>query len=141
MGCLLGVEGAGDRRIGVVLEELVDQGDHLVGGFAELPGVERDGQVQGVVTAAGKPDGGGDGVLAAGEGHVADQQAQEAFALARRGGRVVPQRGQVGGQGADPGALLLVERGGGGLGGGVVVLGAGEFAQAGVPVGFEGVGN
>ena len=57
------------------------------------------------------------------------------------GGRVVPECGQVGGQGADAGALLLVERGGGGLGGGVVVLGVGQLAQAGVPVGFEGVGD
>jgi hypothetical protein len=97
--------------------------------------------VQDVVAAAGKADGGGDGVLAAGEGHVADQQAQEAFALAGRGGRVVPQGGQVGGQAADAGALLLVERGSGGPGGGVVVLGVGQLAQAGVPVGFEGVGD
>jgi hypothetical protein len=50
-----------------------------------------------MVAAAGEADGGGDGVWAAGEGHVGDQEAEEAFALACWCGRVVPECGEVGG--------------------------------------------
>ncbi len=106
-----------------------------------MPGVARDGQVQDVVLAAGEADGGGDGVLAAGEGDVGDQEADEALAFARRGGRVVPEGGEVGRQGVDAGALGGIERDGRGLGGGVVVVSGGQVAQRGVPVGFEGVGD
>src|ERR1019366_2349601 len=45
------------------------------------------------------------------------------------------------GQGEDAGLLLLVERGVGVAGTGVVVAGLGEFAQPGVPVGFQGAGD
>ena len=38
----------------MVVQQLVDQLDDVVGGFAELPGVERDGQVQDVVLPPGK---------------------------------------------------------------------------------------
>jgi hypothetical protein len=74
----------------VAAEQLVDLLDHWLGGFALLPGVQWDRQVQGVVLAAGQADGGGDGVVAVGEGDVGDQQADQAFALPHRGGRVVP---------------------------------------------------
>jgi hypothetical protein len=37
-----------------------------------------------VVLAAGQADGGGDGVVAAGEGDVGDQQADQALALCAR---------------------------------------------------------
>jgi hypothetical protein len=39
------------------------------------------------------------------------------------------------------GRRFLVEDGGAGLARGVVVAGGGQFAQAGVPVGYEGVGD
>ena len=68
--------------------------------------------MQDVVLAAGEADGGDDGVLAAGEGDVGEQQADEALAFARRGGRVVPEGGEVGRQGVDAGALGGIERDG-----------------------------
>src|SRR5205814_6504957 len=126
---------------GVAAEQLVDERDCRAGGHALLPGVQRDRQVEGVVAAAGQADGGGDGVVAAGESDVGDQQADQPLAFPHRGGRVVPEGGEVGGQGADAGALLLAEDGGGGLGGGVVVLRGGQLAQPGVPGGFEGGGD
>jgi hypothetical protein len=49
--------------------------------------------------------------------------------------------GKIAGQGEDAGLLLLVERDVGVARAGVVVAGLGEFAQAGVPVGFQGVGH
>jgi len=114
-----------DLAVGVGAEQLVDEGDRGGGGLAFLPGVERDRQVQGVVLAAWQADGGGNAVPAAGEGDVGEQQPDQALAFAHWGGWVVPQGGEVRGQGADAGALLLVEHGGGCLGGGVVVLGGG----------------
>ena len=70
-----GVEVADDLGVGMGVEEPGGQPGDLVGGLAALPGVKRDGQAQDVVAAAGEADGGGDGVRAAGEGHVFDQQA------------------------------------------------------------------
>ena len=60
------VEDARDLAVGVAAEQLVDLLDHWLGGFALLPGVQRDRQVRGVVLAAGQADGGGDGIVAAG---------------------------------------------------------------------------
>ena len=44
------------------------------------------------------------------QGDVGDQQADQAFALADRGGGVFPERGEVGGERADPGLLFVGER-------------------------------
>ena len=78
----------------------------------------------------------------AGDGDVGEQQPGDALAFAGGGGGVVPDRGQVGGQLADPGFLRVGELPGVVLAGLVVgVLCFAEGAQRGVPVGFEGVGD
>ena len=79
--------------------------------------------------AAGEADLAADGAVAvAGQGDVGDQQAEQALAFPHGGGRVVPQGGEVCGQGQDAGLLVLIERGVGVAGPGVVVAGVGEFA-------------
>src|ERR1700676_2317834 len=76
------------------------------------------------------------------DGDVGEQQAGNAFALPRRGGGVVPDRGQVGDQLTDAGALGVGELAGGLLACLFVgVLGVVEVAQGCVPVGFEAVGD
>jgi hypothetical protein len=52
------VEDAGDLAVGVSGEQLGDLLDHRLGGFALLPGVERDRQVQGAALAGQCPDAG-----------------------------------------------------------------------------------
>ena len=84
----------------------------------------------------------GDLLVAADQGDVGDEQADQSFALADRGRWVSPERGEVGGERPDPGLLLVGERPAAGLGGALVlVFGVGELAQLGVPVGFELVGD
>ena len=78
---------------------------------------------------------------AAGQGDVGDQQAEQALAFPHGGSGVVPQGWEVFGQGQDAGLLLLIERGVGVAGAGVVIAGLGEFAQPGVPVGFQVAGH
>ena len=137
-GQAAGVEDAGDLGVGVVIEELVDGGDCLGGGFAHLGCGRRDRHGQGVVLSAGQADVRGDGVPGPGDGDVGEQQPGDALALAGRGGGVVPDRGQVGDQLLDPGFLGVGELPGVVLAGVVVcVLGLAEGAQRGVPVGFE----
>jgi hypothetical protein len=95
-----------------------------------------------VVLACGQADVRGDGVAGPGDGDVGKEQPGDALAFAGRGGGVVPDRWQVGGQLADPGLLGGGELPGAFLAGLVVgVLRLGEGAQRGVPVGFEGVGD
>ena len=73
---------------------------------------------------------------------VGDEQADQPLAFAHRGRRVSPERGEVCGERADLGLLLVGERPGAGVGGALVlVLGVGEFSQLVVPVGFELVGD
>jgi hypothetical protein len=84
----------------------------------------------------------GDRFRVPGDGDVGEEQAGHALAFPLRGGRVVPDRGEVGDQRADAGFLDLGEVGGGGVLGCVVgVFGVIECAQRGVPVGFQGVGD
>ena len=64
---------------------------------------------QGVVLAAAEANVGGDGLGVAGQGDVGDQEPDEAFAFTHRGGGVVPDGGEVPGQGADTPALLVVQ--------------------------------
>jgi hypothetical protein len=95
-----------------------------------------------VVLACGQADVRGDGVAGSGDGDVGEQEPGDALAFAGRGGGVVPDRGQVGDQLADPGFLGVGELPGvlfAGLLGCVLRLVQG--AQRGVPVGFEGVGD
>src|SRR5450755_173794 len=135
---------AQDRRDlveGVLVQELADQLDGGGAGGVLLGGGQRPRQGQGVVLAAGEADLAADGaVTGPGEGDVGDEQAEQALAFPHGGGRVVPQGGEVAGQGQDAGLLVLIERGVGVAGAGVVLAGVGEFAQPGVPVGFQGAG-
>ena len=127
----------GGLGVGVVVEQLVDGRYHLGWGLAELPGCQRDRQAQAVVLAAAQADVGGD-LVGPGQGDVADQQPDEAFAFPLWGGRVVPQCWEVGGQLGDPLALGGGELAGPGLGGVLVgVGGVGQLAQRGVPVGSK----
>ncbi len=89
-GVARGIELPGDLGVGAAVEKVIDQFGELGGCRAELPGVLRDGQAKDVVAAGGKADRGGDGVLAAGEGDVGDQEADQSFAFAHRGCGVVP---------------------------------------------------
>jgi hypothetical protein len=76
------------------------------------------------------------------QGDVGDEQADQAFAFADRGRGVGPERGEVGGERADSGVLLVGERRVAGLGCALVlVFGVGELAQLVVPVGLELVGD
>ena len=75
-------------------------------------------------------------------GDVGEQQPGDALAFSCRGGGVVPDAGQVGGQLLYPGLLGAGELPGVFLAGSVVgFLGLAEGAEGGVPVGFEGVGD
>src|SRR5947208_2060615 len=112
------------------------------GGFAGGGGVGRGGHGEGVGLACGQADVGGNGGAGPGGGGVGEQQPGDALAFAGGGGGVVPDRGQVGGQLADPGFLGVGELPGVVLAGLLAgVLGLAEGAQRGVPVGFEGVGD
>ena len=100
------------------------------------------GSGEGVVLAGGQADVRGDGVAGPGDGDVGEQQPGDALAFAGGGGGVVPDRGQVGDQLADPGFLGVGELPGVVLAGLLAgVLGLAQGAQRGVPVGFEGVGD
>ena len=84
----------------------------------------------------------GDLLACSDQGDVGDEQADQSLALAHRGGWVLPERGEVCGERADPLCLLVGERPVIGLGGSLVlVFGVGELAQFVVPVGFELVGD
>jgi hypothetical protein len=73
---------------------------------------------------------------------VGEQQPGDALAFSCRGGGVVPDAGQVGGQLLYPGLLGAGELPGVFLAGSVAgFLGLAEGAEGGVPVGFEGVGD
>ena len=104
-------------------------------GLAKFPGGFGDRQGDGVVLPALPSHVAGDRFCVPGDGDVGEEQAGHALALSLRGGRVVPDCGEVGDQRADAGFLGLGEVGGGGVLGLVVgVLGVIECAQRGVPV-------
>src|SRR5207249_4640204 len=124
--------------VGVLGHQLVDQRDGGGGRGVLFVGGERSGDGEGVLLPAGQADVDGDVLAVADQGDVGDEQPDQALALAHRGRRVVPERGQVGGQGADPLLLLLVEGGGVVAAGSfVVVLGVAHFTQFVVPVCFQ----
>jgi hypothetical protein len=124
------VEQLGDLGVGVGVQELVEQGEGVGVGLAGLPGRwwDRDREPGGLPAAEADVQ---VDLVGLGEGDVVDEQPCDAFALSLWGGRVRPERGEVGGQGADAGLVLVGE---GGLGGGagplVVVLGGLEARRA-----------
>jgi hypothetical protein len=126
----------------VVVQQLVDLGDGAGFGLPDLPGRLGHWQGEGAVLAAGQADVRGDGVAGPGHGDVGEQQPGDALAFAGRGGGVVPDAGQVGGELGDP-VLLGIGQLSGVLFAGLVVGGLGvvERAQGGVPAGFEGAGD
>lgn len=133
------VEQLGGLGVGVGVQELVEQGEGLGVGLAGLPGRWRDRDRQAGALPAAEADVQVD-LVGLGEGDVVDEQPGDAFAFPLGGGRVRPQRGEVGGEGADAGPVLVGEGGlGGGVGPLVVVLGGLEGSQGVVPVGFQGV--
>ena len=68
-------------------------------------------------------------LVAADQGDVHDQQANQSFALAGGRGGVVEQRGEVGRECADPGLLLVGQRAGPGvLGALILILGVAQLA-------------
>jgi hypothetical protein len=79
--------------------------------------------------------------LAAQQRDVGQQQPCHAFAFPLRGAGIVPEGGEVAGQGEDLGALVLA-KGGGRVGlTFVVLLGVGVVAERLVPVGLQGGGH
>ena len=122
------------------VEELVYAGHRRRRGAPGLEGIERQGEPQAVELSAPEPHVDSDRG-AAHERDVFDEKACHALAFALGGGRVAPQRWEVRRQGHDGGALGVVEAGRGATLTLVVVLGGGQVAQRGVPVGFERVGD
>ena len=135
-----GVEGVGGLGVGVIVEEPVEQGEYIGVGLAGGPGGGRDGDGQAGGLPAAEADVEVD-LVGLGQGDVVDEQPGHALALALGGGWVGPQGGEVGGEAADAGLVLVAERGGCGGGPLVVVLGGLQLAQSVVPVGFEAVGH
>jgi hypothetical protein len=78
----------------VIVEEAADQREGVGVGLARLPGVQRDRGGEAVGLAAAEADVQVDAVGLV-EGDVCDQQPGDALALARRGGRIRPQRREV----------------------------------------------
>ena len=70
-----------------------------------------------------------------------DEQPGNALAFSDRGGWIVPQSGEVGGESADAGFVGVVESDAAGGGSLVFVVGVVELSQGVVPVGFEAVGH
>ena len=135
-----GVEPVGGFGVGVLVEQPVEHGEGVGVRLPGLPGVGRGRDGQGVGLSAAEADVGVD-VVGLGERDVVDEQPDDPFTFPLRGGAVGPQRGEVGGERADPGFVLLAERRRGGAGALVVVVGALDGPQRVVPVGFEGVGD
>ena len=106
------VEDADDLVVGMVVEQLVDEGDGRRRGGVQFVGGERSWDLERVGSTAREADVGGDVLLGAHQGDVGDEQAHEPLALAHRGGRVAPELGQVTRQRSDPCPLLLIERSG-----------------------------
>ena len=111
-------------------------------GGAQLDGVLAPGdqELLGGPGLPAQPDGRSGGILGGrGEGHVAEQGAQQALAVLVAGGRGGPQGGQVG-----DGSRQLVgagELGPGGRLGGQRGLGLGEVGEPGLPPGLQAAGD
>jgi hypothetical protein len=147
----LSVEVVGGFSVGVGVQELIDAGEGapgrlpgLVGGgvlgdgeggggAAAVADVEVDAAAVALSAAAGAGAGGGDG-------DVLDDVANEALPFALGGVGVVPDAGDVVGEGVDA-VFLFGGEGGGVLGAVEFVLGVVVGADGVVPVGFEGVGD
>jgi hypothetical protein len=126
----------------VLGEQFVDHGQGAGGSAVLFPRRARPGHGQLVLLTTGQADVGTDVLAGFEQRDVGDEQPDQPFAFPHRGGRVVPERGQVAGQGADAVDLAGAERGvAADAGLVVVVLGVGELAEPVVPVGFQGVGD
>ena len=88
------VELFGGLGVGVIVEQLVDQLERVGIGLAGLPDRWWERHRQRVCLPAFEACVRGD-VLVAGEGDVFDEQPDHAFALALRGGGIVPQSREV----------------------------------------------
>ena len=78
-----GIQRGGGLGVGVVVEELVEGGESVRAGLAELPGRGRDGDVQAGGLAAAEPD---VQVDAVGLGHGASSMSSRAMRLRSRCG-------------------------------------------------------
>jgi hypothetical protein len=134
------VEGVRDLRVGVVIEKSVEQGESVGVGLMRLPRLERERHGDAGGLPALEPDVEVDD-LGPVDGDVLDEEPDHAFAFPLRCRWVRPDCGEVGGERADLG-LVLVAEGRRGLGRPVaVVLCVAELAEGVVPVGFESVGD
>ena len=121
------VEGVGDLRVGVGVEELVEAGEGVGVGLAGLPAGGWDGTGDAGGLAAFEADVEVDDVGSV-DGDVFDEEADHALAFPLRGGGIAPQGRKVVCQRPDL-CLLLVSDGRGGLGGAIaVVLGVAKLA-------------
>ena len=80
------VEDPGDLALGVLVEQLIDFGDHGRIGLAQLPGVQRERQLQAVGGAAAESDV-SDERVGPQQGDVVQEQTEHALAVALRRGR------------------------------------------------------
>ena len=97
-----------DLGVGVLVEQHVDLPTDVVVGGAELLGGQRAGERQGGRGAAGEADRGSD-VALFDERDVLDEQREHPLALAVRGLRVAPDGREVGGEGENALAFVLVD--------------------------------
>ncbi len=125
----------------MVVEKLVDAMDDIGVGAPKISGGEGERKGECTRRTATEADVGGDlGVLD--ERHVLDEEPRQTLLLANGCGRIVPEAREVGGEGQDLAAVLVVRRAG-------IILGllfvaslrVGEGAELGVPVGLEGIGD
>ncbi len=135
------VEQGGGLGVGMAVQEPVEQGEGVGVGLAGLPrlGWDRDRQAGGGTAAEADVQ---VDLVGLDQGDVVEQQPGDALAFLLGGGGIGPHGGEVAGEGADAG-LVLVGQGGVRCGAGplVVVLGGIEGAEGIVPVGLQRVGD
>ena len=135
------VEHMGDLGVGVFVEERIDLSPDVIVGDSQLLSREGARQRQRGRGPTPKADGGGDLPLFD-QRDILDQEAEHAFALSLRGLWVSPDGREVGGQGEDALAFVVVDREPIGFALALILLlGIAQGAQLGIPVRFEGVGD
>ena len=87
------VQDLDDLGVGVLVEQLIDQGDHYRVGLPGLPGGQWERQGERARGSTAEADVGGE-ALAPEQGDVLHEQAQEPLPLAIRRARIAPQRGR-----------------------------------------------
>ena len=117
---------------GVLGEQFVDHGQGAGGSAVLFPRVRGRGTVSCVLLTTGQADVGTDVLAGFEQRDVGDEQPDQPFAFPHRRGRVVPERGQVAGQGADAVVCSVLSVAlAADAGPVVVVLGVGELAERG----------